>query len=143
IQALPPPAAAPAHGEATPFSLPPAGETEAQEGAPHEAALTPESPSWAVSYAAYSVRQGDTLSGIAKKFSLAHISTLISANYIRNARALRAGQTLRIPSADGIVYRVKKGVNLSGIAARHNIAYAQILAANALSSDVIRAGPTL
>jgi murein DD-endopeptidase MepM/ murein hydrolase activator NlpD len=143
LQALAPPDTALADGEAARFPPSSADGTEAQEDAPREDAQTPEPPSKAVSYAAYSVRQGDTLSGIAKKFSLAHISTLISTNDIRNARALRAGQTLRIPSADGIVYRVKKGDNLSGIAARHKIAYAQILDANALSSEMIRAGQTL
>ncbi|WP_187150758.1 LysM peptidoglycan-binding domain-containing protein, partial [Treponema endosymbiont of Eucomonympha sp.] len=143
LQALAPPDAALADGEAARFPPSSADGTEAQEDSPREDAQTPEPPSKAVSYAAYSVRQGDTLSGIAKKFSLAHISTLISTNDIRNARALRAGQTLRIPSADGIVYRVKKGDNLSGIAARHKIAYKPILDANALSSEMIRAGQTL
>ena len=55
-----------------------------------------------VTFQTYKVRQGDTISGIAKKFGLTNISTLISVNDIGNVRQLAAGQKLKIPSIDGI-----------------------------------------
>ena len=68
-----------------------------------------------VSYQNYKVQSGDTISGITKKFGLTNISTLISVNDIGNVRQLAAGQKLKIPSIDGIVYSVKAGDSLEKI----------------------------
>ena len=96
-----------------------------------------------VSFQTYKVRQGDTISGIAKKFGLTNISTLISVNDIGNVRQLAAGQKLRIPSIDGIVYTVKKGDSLSGITGKYKISLEQLLDVNELTSETLTAGQQL
>ncbi len=48
---------------------------------------------------AYTVKSGDTLSGIAKKFN-ANIRDIQNANKIADPRSLQAGQTLFIPQAN-------------------------------------------
>lgn len=96
-----------------------------------------------VTYQNYSVRSGDTISGIAKKFGLRNISTLISVNDISNVRQLGAGQKLKIPSIDGIIYTVKKGDSLDSIVAKYNVKLATILDVNELNSDVLSAGQQL
>ena len=45
-----------------------------------------------VEFQTYTVKSGDTISGITKKFGLTNISTLISVNDIGNVRQLGAGQ---------------------------------------------------
>ena len=96
-----------------------------------------------VTYQTYKVRSGDTISGIAKKFGLTNISTLISVNDIGNVRQLAAGQKLKIPSMDGIIYTVKKGDSLNSIIANHKISLEQLLDVNELTCDVLTAGQQL
>jgi len=93
-----------------------------------------------VSYQNYKVQKGDTISGIAKKFGLTNISTLIAVNDIGNVRSLCAGQKLKIPSIDGITYKVKTGDSIASIAAKNNISQEAILDVNDLSSDILQAG---
>jgi membrane-bound lytic murein transglycosylase D len=47
----------------------------------------------------YKVRPGDTLSGIARRYS-ARVSELMAMNDLRSRHHIRAGQTLRLPRAD-------------------------------------------
>ena len=96
-----------------------------------------------VSFQTYRVRSGDTISGIAKKFGLTNISTLISVNDIGNVRQLAAGQKLRIPSIDGIIYTVKKGDSLSSITDKYKISLEQLLDVNELTSETLSAGQQL
>ena len=96
-----------------------------------------------VTYQTYKVRSGDTISGIAKKFGLTNISTLISVNDIGNVRQLAAGQKLRIPSIDGIVYTVKKGDSLSGITSKYKISLEELLDVNELTTETLTAGQQL
>ncbi len=96
-----------------------------------------------VSYQTYKVRAGDTISGIAKKFGLTNISTLISVNDIGNVRQLASGQKLKIPSIDGIIYTVKKGDSLSSITSKHKISLEQLLDVNELTSETLTAGQQL
>ena len=96
-----------------------------------------------VSYQTYKVRSGDTISGIAKKFGLTNISTLISVNDIGNVRQLAAGQKLKIPSIDGIIYTVKKGDSLSSITEKNKISMEELLDVNELTSETLTAGQQL
>ena len=93
-----------------------------------------------VSYQTYKVQKGDTISGIARRFGLTNISTLISVNDIGNVRVLGAGQKLRIPSMDGITYKVKTGESLSAIALKNNISEEAILDVNDLTSEILQPG---
>ena len=96
-----------------------------------------------VTYKTYKVQSGDTISGIAKKFGLTNISTLISVNDIGNVRQLAAGQKLKIPSIDGIIYTVKKGDSLSSLTEKYKISMEQLLDVNELTSDTLTAGQQL
>ena len=96
-----------------------------------------------VTYQTYKVKAGDTISGIARKFGLTNISTLISVNDIGNVRQLAAGQKLRIPSIDGIIYTVKKGDSLNSIVSKNKISLEQLLDVNELTSDTLTAGQQL
>ncbi len=96
-----------------------------------------------VTYQTYKVRSGDTISGIAKKFGLTNISTLISVNDIGNVRQLAAGQKLKIPSIDGIIYTVKKGDSLSAITEKHKISLEELLDVNELTSETLTTGQQL
>ncbi|GMO40383.1 MAG: hypothetical protein Pg6C_01190 [Treponemataceae bacterium] len=96
-----------------------------------------------VTFKEYTVKNGETISNITRQFNLTNISTLISVNDIQNARLIRAGQTLSIPSIDGIVYTVKQGDSLAGISAKYNVAVEDILDVNNLDSTVITANAKL
>ena len=96
-----------------------------------------------VEYQTYKVKNGDTISGIAKKFGLTNISTLISVNDIGNVRQLGAGQKLKIPSIDGIIYTVKAGDSLQKIASENNIKLENILDVNELTTETLTVGQQL
>jgi murein DD-endopeptidase MepM/ murein hydrolase activator NlpD len=96
-----------------------------------------------VTFTQYTVKSGETISGIARQFNLTNISTLISVNDIQNVRLLRAGQKLSVPSLDGIFYQVKQGDTLAGISVKHNITVEDILDVNNLDSTAIIAGSKL
>ncbi len=96
-----------------------------------------------VTWQRYTVGKGDSVSRIASRFSLRNMSTVLSVNGIDNARKLRVGQVLDIPSMDGIVYTVAKGDNLSAIARRYSIGVNALLDANDLETETLAAGQRL
>ena len=96
-----------------------------------------------VTYQTYTVRSGDTISGISKKFGLSNISTLIAVNNISNVRSLRSGQKLSIPSYDGLVHVVAAGETLSSIATKYNATVEDILDVNNLASETLQKGMSL
>jgi len=96
-----------------------------------------------VEYQTYKVKSGDTISGIALKFGLRNISTLISVNDIGNVRQLGAGQKLKIPSIDGIIYTVKAGDSLNSIASANKVKLEVLLDVNELTSEILTAGQQL
>lgn len=97
----------------------------------------------AVRYRTYTVQSGDTISGITKKFGLKNISTLIGVNDIDNVRQLSAGQQLKIPSLDGLLYTVKSGNSLAGLSAKFGITLEDLLDVNDLDSETLAAGQQL
>lgn len=72
----------------------------------------------------YRVRPGDSLSAIAARLNVS-TKELQRWNNLRNANALKVGQTLlvaKVPSNKGsITYRVQKGDSLASIAKRHGV----------------------
>lgn len=96
-----------------------------------------------VSFQNYKVVAGDTISGIAKRFGLSNISTLISVNNIENVRFLGAGQKLKIPSMDGILYTVKAGDSLQSIVDKNKIKMETLLDVNELTSEELSVGQEL
>ena len=63
----------------------------------------------------YVVRQGDTISGVAKMFRVS-TNTILWANDLTGKSTLKVGQTLVILPISGISYTVKKGDTIKGIA---------------------------
>lgn len=65
----------------------------------------------------YVVREGDTLSGIAKLFGVSP-NTILWANDLSRGSVLKVGQTLTILPVTGVKYAVRRGDTLSSIAKR-------------------------
>jgi LysM repeat protein len=63
----------------------------------------------------YVVREGDTISGVAKMFKVS-VNTVLWANNLTSRSVLQAGQTLVILPISGITYTIKKGDTIQGIA---------------------------
>lgn len=111
-----------------------------------------------VSYELYVVDRGDTLSEIAKAKNIS-VNKLMEFNNLSSVR-IRAGQDIKIPrkkkaasSTDNgqqknieksnIYYTVCAGDTLSAIAARRSLPVEEIMSANNMSSDFIKAGQEL
>jgi murein DD-endopeptidase MepM/ murein hydrolase activator NlpD len=91
----------------------------------------------------YTVRSGDSVEGIARRFGLS-LDAVIASNELRNVRReLKAGQKIRIPNMDGIPYTVKSGDSYAKIASSYDIPLEAILDANDIQSDAINAGTVL
>lgn len=96
-----------------------------------------------VTFTNYTVKSGDTISGISQKFHLKNISTIIAVNNIENVRALNAGKKLVIPSVDGLYYSVRGGDTIEGVAKRYDVSVEDILDINDLESSVLAVGAKL
>ncbi len=90
----------------------------------------------------YTVRNGDTISGIAQRFNLG-MDTVISFNSIQDARSLKVGTTLTIPNSNGLKYKVRRGDYLGSIAKKYGIALNEMLDWNNLETSVIVPGQEL
>lgn len=83
----------------------------------------------------YTVRPGDTLSGIAERFNTT-VSQLAAINGIADPNKIYAGQVLQItgsPSGNQIIYTVKSGDTLSQIAARFGTTYQTLAQLNKIA----------
>src|SRR5699024_3170526 len=112
------------------------------------------SPARTGSASAYTVRSGDTVSGIAARHDTT-VRAIIHANDLNSRALIRIGQTLRIPgsssssssgssssggsssaggsaagSSSSSTYTVRSGDTVSGIAARHDTTVRAIINAN-------------
>ena len=137
-------------------------------GARLQTRLASTDPSELVTFRRYTVRRGDTLSGVASRNRISR-TELAVANGLGTRARLRIGQTLIIPrlpaaamassakpsSARGVqrasrssaakplVYRVRKGDTLSQIAARHAVTVAELKRWNNRRSNNLRIGERL
>jgi len=85
------------------------------------------------------VQRGETAYHIARSFGIP-VAVLLSVNKIADARDLRVGTVIRIPS----LYVVKRGDTLYGIARDNGITLQSLLSLNKLhSSHLLRIGETL
>lgn len=110
--------------------------------------------------AAYVVRAGDTLSGIASRFG-SSVQAIMAANGLTNS-VIYPGQSLTIPSGGGAIvsestssgsrgasaggggrHTVRAGESLWSIASSYGVSVAALQAANGLSGNVIIPGQTL
>jgi murein DD-endopeptidase MepM/ murein hydrolase activator NlpD len=63
----------------------------------------------------YTVKPGDTVSGIAKKFGIS-IDTIRWANNLESISSIKPGQVLKILPVTGVAHKVKKGETIYSIA---------------------------
>lgn len=85
----------------------------------------------------YTVRDGDTLSSIAKMFNVS-VNTLVWANNLGGSRStLSVGQNLIILPVSGIKYTIAKGDTISGIANKYKADINEVLKYN----DITIASP--
>ncbi len=89
--------------------------------------------------AIYTVRQGDTLSGIAARYGVS-LMTIWWANHLSSPSQLKTGQKLRIPPIDGVLYTAHSGDTVQSIARRYHASAGDIRSYNGLSGDGIPAG---
>lgn len=90
----------------------------------------------------YSVKSGDTLTGIARHFGVS-MMTLWWANDLAAKDVLHIGQKLEIPPVDGLVIVVKAGDTLDSIAALTGMSADQIVAYNNLTDRTLVLGQVL
>jgi putative chitinase len=102
----------------------------------------------------YTVKAGDSLSGIASRFRVT-LAALQKENNITNASRIRVGQVLRIPAAGGapaatptptpapveITHVVRSGESLLSIARRYSVTVKSIQDLNKISNpNLIKVG---
>lgn len=90
----------------------------------------------------YTVKRGDTLIGIAKKFDVS-LATVSESNSIKNPNLINVGQQLVFPVVSGLLYTVKPGDELDILAERYEVEYEDIWFANALYSSILVPGTQL
>jgi murein DD-endopeptidase MepM/ murein hydrolase activator NlpD len=90
----------------------------------------------------YTVKAGDSVSGIAADYAIS-MDAIIASNNITNVRRLRKGEVLRIPNMDGIPYTVVGGDTLSKISAAMEVPLEAILDANDIQDENIDPGLVL
>jgi len=91
----------------------------------------------------YTVRTGDTLSSLAKKFNIS-INTILWENNLSLKSYLQPGDKLTILPINGISYKVRRGDTLSSIAKKFNSSLNKIISYNSLSTNsLIKAGQKL
>lgn len=93
----------------------------------------------------YTVRAGDTLSGIGARFGV-DWRTLVTANGIIDPSLIYPGQRLTIPGAEAVTYTVKPGDSLWRIAKEYlgaGIRYGEIVRANGMTEAAIYPGDVL
>ena len=90
----------------------------------------------------YRVRDGDTLTGIARRFDIS-MMTLWWANDLKAKDDLHIGQWLTIPPASGLVITVGAGDTLESLSARHGVDRQAVLEVNGLTDPNLVVGQTL
>lgn len=90
----------------------------------------------------YTVREGDTLSGIADMFNVT-INTILWANNLKKGAVVHAGDSLVILPISGLQYTVKKGDTLATIAQKYGGDKGEIMIFNNLESEKLTIGDTI
>ncbi len=90
----------------------------------------------------YTVRDGDTLTGIANRFGVS-MMTVVWANNLTSKDWTKTGQVLIIPPVSGLVVTVKPGDTLDSLAAANKISVDDIVAVNELKDTNLIVGQVL
>jgi len=118
-------------------------EESVTETSPKPPMLRESTPSGTATEAAYYlVHPGETLFSIARRFGITADTLFILNDHV--TAPLEARQPLRLPERFATIpYRVRRGENLSRIAAQHGISLGALRGANKLRGDRIRVGQVL
>ncbi|MCX7633035.1 MAG: M23 family metallopeptidase [Turneriella sp.] len=88
----------------------------------------------------YKVKPGDTLQSIAKKYKV-RPESISGSSRLDEFQEVSVGQTLAIPTRDGIYYTVKKNERLANILQAHKVTLDKFLAENEhVNIDLLDAG---
>ena len=90
----------------------------------------------------YTVRQGDTLTGIATRFGVS-MMTVYWANKLDSKNALKPGSDLIIPPVNGLIVTVKAGDTLQSLAKDNKITVDEIVNVNELDDTNLIVGQVL
>lgn len=90
----------------------------------------------------YTVKQGDTLTGIASRFGVS-MMTVWWANKLTTKDSLKVGQDLVIPPVNGLIVTVAAGDTLDSLAAANKIDADQIVEINQLDDPNLIVGQVL
>jgi murein DD-endopeptidase MepM/ murein hydrolase activator NlpD len=90
----------------------------------------------------YTVRAGDTLTGVASRFGVS-MMTVWWANRLTTKDSLKVGSDLVIPPVNGLVVTVKPGDTLESLAAAKKIEVADIIEVNQLDDPNLIVGQVL
>lgn len=90
----------------------------------------------------YTVKSGDTLTGIASRYGIS-MMTIWWANNLSAKDQLRVGQKLTIPPVNGLVITVKEGDTLDSLASKYKVDGSDILAVNEIEDPNLIIGQTL
>ncbi len=90
----------------------------------------------------YTVRSGDTLTGIASHYGIS-MMTIWWANHLTSKDALHVGQKLVIPPVNGLVVTVQTGDTLDSLSAKYSVDSTDILAINQLEDPTLIIGQVL
>lgn len=97
-------------------------------------------------YTLYTVRRGDTLWGISRKFGTS-INSIVALNGIKNPNLIYAGEVFKIPSARSeqtVIYTVKRGDTLWGISRKFGTTVENLVKLNSVKNpNLIYAGEKL
>ncbi|MBW6431760.1 peptidoglycan DD-metalloendopeptidase family protein [Patescibacteria group bacterium] len=91
----------------------------------------------------YIVQSGDTLSGIATKFSVSTNSIKWSNSSIKDIDNIKPGTALNIPTVTGILHTVASGDSIESLAAKYKSQASLIISYNDLYGEELKLGDTL
>jgi murein DD-endopeptidase MepM/ murein hydrolase activator NlpD len=90
----------------------------------------------------YTVRPNDTLTGIASQFGVS-MMTIWWANSLSSKDSLKPGQTLIVPTVNGLVVNVAEGDTIEGLGERYGVDPGRIISVNGLEDPNLVIGQTL
>jgi murein DD-endopeptidase MepM/ murein hydrolase activator NlpD len=90
----------------------------------------------------YTIKQGDTLTGIASRFGVS-MMTVWWANKLESKDSLKVGQDLIIPPVNGLIVTVKAGDTVDSLAKDNKITAAEIVEVNELEDTNLIVGQVL
>ncbi len=91
----------------------------------------------------YTVQNGDTISGLARRFNVS-VNTILWENNLSATAVIRAGDKLTILQTSGVSHIVARGQTLGQIAKLYNVTAEEIMGANGISNaNQLRIGAKL